>query len=290
MKEIDHHYHQLPDFIKSEIAEHTGSLQGLPVVQIVDRYVAAAGHWIAKKNSHYRYNPDSSGFFGNGPLSKQEMEKLIGLLAPKGPIGRANLMLKGWHSRFTAESIRYLTEFRNSLLPIQARLHAEESARLHAQRQAEEAARQLAQRKADEAARLRAQRQAVEEAARQHALRQAEQAARQLALQQAKEAAIRLIRPRVQQVALQQILDRTRENAAIYNNESVGPIRLVPGPKALDEVKNAATRLKTELQTAIADFSTVTSKDKNIPVSDAFSAMLYVFKQTGVDVQKSVAG
>jgi chemotaxis protein histidine kinase CheA len=177
-----------------------------------------------------------------------------------------------------------------------AQQQAEAAARLLAQRQVEEAARLLAQRQAEEAARLLAQQQ-TEEAARQLAQRLAEEA--QLAQRQAEEAALLVIRPQVEEAAIQQILEHAeaealKEAASVDHNvtahELGAPVQFVPGPLAFAELDDAAAKLESDVRTAIADFTHATSFDSGISATDAFSAMLYAFKQTGVDVQAAYEG
>jgi hypothetical protein len=162
-----------------------------------------------------------------------------------------------------------------------AQRQAEENARVLAQRQAEEAARILVQRQAEEAARLLAHQQA-EEAARQLAQRRAEEA--QVAQRQAEEAALLVIRPRVEQAAIRQIIERAKADA--LGTASLGEI----DNTALAEFEDAASKLETDVRTALHNFSHATNLDTGVSATDAFSAMLYAFKQTGVDVQAAYEG
>jgi hypothetical protein len=195
---------------------------------------------------------------------------------------------------------------------------AKEAARRLAQRLAEEAAGQLAQRHAEEAARLLAQRHS-EEAARQLAQRQAEEAARELSKLQAEAAAreiVRLqaeaeakrfaesqadlehllqLRPDVEEAAVQHIVEQAKEEAlkeaarieaASNVKDAAGnPVKLIPGAMVLAEVDKLALKLESDVRVALAEFSQATGSDMGIPEIDAFNAMLYAFKQTGIEVQ-----
>ncbi|WP_297843773.1 hypothetical protein [Pseudomonas sp.] len=187
-----------------------------------------------------------------------------------------------------------------------AQRHAEEAARLLSQAQAEEAARQLAQHQAEEAARELARRQA-EEAARQLAQLQAEAAGREVirlqmaevarlaAERQADLAHLLLLRPDVEEAAVQQIVERTKEEAfkeaerieaASNVKDAAGnPVKLIPEAMVLAEVDKLALKLESDVRVALAEFSQATGPDMGIPEIDAFNAMLYAFKQSGIEVQ-----
>lgn len=282
MQEFNHHFQQLPSHIQSELTWYVGSLNSLSLVQILTRHIAAADHWISNKSANHRYSADISDIFSNGSLGKQEMEALKNLADTQMSRIPQSSFAQGLASRLTIETIRYLTQFKNSLLPIQARAQAEEAARQLAQRQAEEAARQLARRQAEEAAHQLAQRQA-EEAARQLSQRQADEAARQLARQQAEIAVLSVVRPRIVEIAIKQLMERV---TATLNQASKTPVVqpsgnlviLVTGPKAMDI---ALSEAEHDIRSAIADFSQAVG-----PRLEALSAMLHAFKQNGLDTQR----
>lgn len=198
-----------------------------------------------------------------------------------------------------------------------AQRQAEEAARQIAQRHAEEAARQLAQRQAEEAARLLAQHQA-ETAARELALRQAEEAARQMAKLEAEAVAreiVRLqaeaeakrvaeaeadlkhllqLRPGVEKSAVRLIVEQAkvkvlkgveRIEAESHVTDAAGNVvKLIPEAMILAEVDKFAFQLETDARVALAEFSRSTGPDTGIPELDAFNAMLYALKQTGLEV------
>lgn len=175
-----------------------------------------------------------------------------------------------------------------------AQAQAEEAARQLAQRQAEEAARELAQRKAEEAARLSAQLQA-EAAMREVARLQAEKEARLAAERQADLANLLSLRPAVERAATQHIIEQAKEEAlkeverieAASNakDASGNPVKLIPEAMVLAEVDKLALKLESDVRVALAEFSQATGPDTGIPEIDAFNAMLYAFKQTGIEVR-----
>lgn len=198
-----------------------------------------------------------------------------------------------------------------------AQRQAEEAARQLAQRQSEEAARQLAQRQVEEAARQLMQAQAeeaarrlaqlrAEEDARLLAQRHAEETARLLAQAQAAEVArmvaeresdlaeLLLLRPGVEESAIQQIVEQAKVEAfmaferveanANIKDAAGNPVKLIP-EAMVAEVDKFALVLEADIRDALAGFSWATSQDMGIPELDAFNAMLYAFKQTGLEVQ-----
>jgi DNA segregation ATPase FtsK/SpoIIIE-like protein len=316
MTDFNFHLSQLPNFLQAEVHATAGVTSGLPYDKIIARYRSATDHLIAIKRARYQPVP--------GPLTKAQMDEMASLVSTPGfDFSRAphfQLML----AQVGYESIRFLTIFNNYLISVQAQLNeaarqlalrqaqeaaqrlaqqqAEAAARLLAQRQAEEAARLLIQRQAEEAARLLAQQQAeeaarqlaqqqaevaalllaqrqAEEAARLIAQQQAEENARQLAQGQAEEEALLVIRPQVEQAAIRQIAERAIDD--VLQTAGVGEINTT----ALVEFEDAASKLETDVRVALDDFANATHPDTGISAIDAFSAMLYAFKQTGVDVQ-----
>jgi hypothetical protein len=321
MTDFNYHLNQLPNFLQAEVHATAGATGGLPYDQIIARYRSAAEHLIAVKRARYQPAP--------GPLTKAQVDDMMSLVTMPGADFSKAFHFQLMLAQIGYESIRFLTVFNNSLIAVQAQLNeaarqlalrqaqeaaqrlaqqqaeaaalllaqrqAEEAARLLIQRQAEEAARLLAQQQAEEAARQLAQQQAeaaalllsqrqAEEAVRLLAQQQAEEAARQLLQRQAEEAALLVIRPQVEQAAIRQIVERAIDDA--LQTASLGEIDTT----ALAEFEDATSKLETNVRVALADFTSATNIDSGISATDAFSAMLYAFKHTGVDVQAAYDG
>jgi hypothetical protein len=281
MTDFNFHLSQLPNFLQAEVHATAGATSGLPYSQIIARFRWAVGHLLSSKKAVYKPWIAVDSTFGT---ESAELDA-IKMIVDSQPGNMAAFFVN--HRQIIAtESIRLLEELAGTLARSQmqieeserqlARRRAEEAARAQAQQQAEAAARLLAQRQAEEAARLLAQQQA-EEAARQLAQRQAEEA--QLAQRQAEEEALLVIRPQVEHAAIRQIVERAVDDA--LKTAGVGKINAT----ALTEFEDAASKLDTDVRVALADFTHATHLDASISATDAFSAMLYAFKQTGVDVQ-----
>jgi DNA segregation ATPase FtsK/SpoIIIE-like protein len=211
-------------------------------------------------------------------LAQQQAEATARLVAQTQAEEAARLLIQ----RQAEEAARLLAQQQAEEAARQlAQQQAEAAALLLAQRQAEEVARLLAQREAEEAARLLAQQQA-EEAARQVAQRQAEEA--QLAQRQAEESALLVIRPQVEQAVIRQIIERAKDDA--LQPAKLGEV----DASTLAEFEGAASKLESDVKVALADFTNATSLDTGVSATDAFSAMLYAFKQTGVDVEAACDG
>lgn len=261
MEEFYSQLHQLPNFLQSEVTAHAGHLHGLSPVQIVSRYRGATDHLIASKRAgiQQEHIDNANLFWGGIQSTKADVENMmtLGTLPGHGATDYYSLTVK---ANFVMQCIRFLSNFRNSLMSIQPRL--EEQERQHARRQAEEAARQLAQRQAEEAARQLAQQQA-EEAERQ---RRADEVAAQ---QRAKEAAIRLAQHQVEEATRALIQRRAEEQArqvAIEQSDSGTGITLLSGPKVVAEIETAVFQLKQKVQRAVEEFAEVV--EVNFDASD----------------------
>lgn len=278
MHELNAQLSQLPEFLHSEIAAHTGQTAGLPLAHIIARYRDSAAQLIAQKQANYRPAPPNDILAGHR-ATREELQQTVDLRGL--PTIIPNPFEESLQAHITAESIRFLNLFINGLSSIIARLADEErqrqAAELLAKRQDEEAAIQLAQRQAEEAARLHAQHQAAE-AARQLAQRQTEEAAqlaaRQLAQQQAETAARALAQHRAEKTALEEMrraLELKPESGsqavqapAVISKESppktsdahpAKEIVFIPGPTAMAEIERATLVLKHRIDAAVVQYA-----------------------------------
>ncbi|WP_447652182.1 hypothetical protein [Pseudomonas abietaniphila] len=278
MHELNAQLSQLPEFLHSEIAAHTGQTAGLPLAHIIARYRDSAAQLIAQKQANYRPAPPNDILAGHR-ATREELQQTVDLRGL--PTIIPNPFEESLQAHITAESIRFLNLFINGLSSIIARLADEErqrqAAELLAKRQDEEAALQLAQRQAEEAARLHAQHQAAE-AARQLAQRQTEEAAqlaaRQLAQQQAETAARALARHRAEEAALEEMRlalelkpasgSQAVQAPAVISKESppktsdahpAKEIVFIPGPAAMAEIGRATLVLKHSIDAAVVQYA-----------------------------------
>lgn len=294
MSEFNHHYHQLPGFLKHELSGRVGYTGGLPLSHITARHIAASDHLIATKSHGFRPINNIDDIIGGGPLGVHEMEALKAIVDSQMHLIGKNPYAASRLSNLTSESIRYLTEFKNNLWPIQARAQAAEHR--EAQRRAEEAARHLAQqRAAQEAARQLAQRQA-EEAARQRAQqlqaqREAQEKARQLAKRQSEDAAVIAVSPHVMEAAIQYLLKVAREKLVEANKMQEvlsinASITVLVGPNVLTKAINDALKTaEIKIRAAVHSYSLATGLNSGIPATESFSAMLHAFNKNGVDTK-----
>ncbi|MGV6396549.1 hypothetical protein ACTUVN_001983 [Pseudomonas caspiana] len=250
MEEFYSQLHQLPNFLQSEVTAHAGHLHGLSSVQIVSRYRGAADHLIASKHASVQQEhiDNANLFWGGTQSTKADVENMmvLGTMPGHGATDFYSLTVK---ANFVMQCIRFLSNFRNSLMSIQPRL--EEQERQQARRQAEEAARQLAQRLAEEAARQLAQQQA-EEAERQ---RRAEEVAAQ---QRAKEVAMQLAQRQVEEATralAQRRAEEQARQAAIEQSEPGSGVSLVSGPRRIAEIETAVFQLKHKVERAVEEFA-----------------------------------
>lgn len=323
MTDLNYHLSQLPNFLQAEVHATAGVTSGLPYDHIIARYKSATDHLIAVKRARYQPVPgpltkaqvddmmslvSTPGFDFSKAIHFQLMLAQIGyesirfltvfnnyLISVQAQLNEAARQLALRQAQEAAQ--RLAQQQAEAASRLVAQQQAAEAVRLLAQRQAEEAARLRAQREAEEVARLLAQQQA-EEAARQLAQRLAEEA--QLAQRQAEEAALLVIRPQVEQAAIRQIIERAKDDASkaashgevgsTVSDELGSSVQLIPGSQALSAFEDAASQLESDVRMALADFTNATYLDTGISATDAFSAMLYAFQQTGVDVQAAYEG
>ena len=288
MHELNAQLSQLPEFLHSEIAAHTGQTAGLPLVHIIARYRDSAAQLIAQKQANYRPGPPNDILAGHR-ATREELQQTVDLRGLPAII--PNPFEDSVQAHITAESIRFLNLFINGLSSIQARLADEErqrqAAELLAKRQAEEAALQLAQRQAEEAARLHAQHQAAE-AGRQLAQRQAEEAAqlaaRQLAQQQAETAARALTQRRAEEAALEEMrlalelrpasgsqaaqIPAVIAEGSAPKTSAAHPVKeivFIPGPAAMAEIERATLVLKRNIDVAVTEFASAIAPHLRMP-------------------------
>jgi hypothetical protein len=273
MEEFNAHYNKLPAFIKAELKWYVGSIQGLSLVQVTSRHIAAADYWLTKKKAGFKPVKQLEKLAPAGALEKQHMDSFNARLEKmkKTPYSN-NAEITALIQKLTKESIRYLTAFKSSLHSILTRAQAAEQ--------------QQAQRKTAKAARLLA-----EKAAQQLAQRQAEEAERQIAKRQAEEVAVSALRTPVTNAAIQQLLKHAEaaliEAGKAPEAQSVAPAILVlPDTKAVGAAIDCLLQAAdTKIRTATDEFWLETGSQTGIPRLEAFGAMLHAFKRNGVDTR-----
>jgi len=283
MEELNHHLHQLPNFLQAELHAHVGSTHGISPVQMTARYRAMADHLIASKRAgldpeHVSY---AQLLWGNLQSNKTDVENMMQLRSMPGATDLTA------NANFFLQCIRFLTQFRDAMAGLQPRQEEQErqQARLRAE---EEAARQLAQGQAQEAARQLAQRQAEEaEAARQRA----KEAALQLAQRQIEEAALALAQRQAEEQALQaarEILEQSVTEEAVVEAGAVGQlqpgqapteghsgVRVISGPRVSGEIEKAVLELQRDIERAVLAFARVLSAQSTSTATESLGELRY---------------
>lgn len=250
MEELNHHLHQLPDFLQAELSALVGDRHGLQYIDITDRYIHAVNNLNASKRAplQQEHIDNISFIFGDIHSTKEDLELNARLRAIPG-IVPTDFYSMTIYAYFHMESIRFLNELKRNLESLHARI--KEQHRQHFERLAHEAA-QRAQAEVDAA-----KRRAFEEAERARA--ESEEAARRIAQEQAaqqraKEAALQLAERQIEE-AERALTQRREEEARTRVAESRHAVEVTFGPDALRDVEGAIKVLKGSIEIAVTDFS-----------------------------------
>lgn len=254
MEELNHHLHEVPDFLQAELAARVGKTDGVEYIDITERYIHAINYLISTKHAplQHEHINNISAIFGHTQSTKSDLELNARLRAIPG-IVPTDVYSMTVYAQFHVESIRFLNELKVKLESLYARM--QEARRQHLERIAQEAAHRETvriQTLADEATR-----RAAEEAAQ--ARMQAEEAARRMAeehaaQQRAQEEALQLAQHQFDE-ALRAVAHRKAEETHRLVQESARTVEALFGPETTREIGTALNTLKHAIESAIGEFS-----------------------------------